>query len=215
MNCDIRSKTVGSLKEGVQRDRGTAEQQPKGKVRRWSSNLGGCKGLGLGHTGLGVLPAAGDLGPRPSPQRGPKHPRVLFPPSTGQPSLWLSLTCREFHVSTCALTFLPKGQGSDSFPLSPCDFFLPIHLPGIRAGTKTQASVNALRGLTNGTVPVPCGQTSCFQQKKRGPPQRPLNSCHGFNLALPRLPRASPGPSPSPAAHGQALGTSPRPVPDE
>ena len=62
---------MGSLKEGVQRDRGTTEQQPKGKVRRWSSNPGGCKGVGLGRTGLGVLPAAGDLGPRaPHPNAG-------------------------------------------------------------------------------------------------------------------------------------------------
>ena len=60
---------MGSLKEGVQRDRGTTEQQPKGKVRRWSSNPGGCKGVGLGRTGLGVLPAAGDLGSNQFPSQ--------------------------------------------------------------------------------------------------------------------------------------------------
>lgn len=127
---------MGSLQEGVQRDRGTAEQQPEGKVRRWSSDLGDVKGWGWGTLGWESSQQLVTWGLAPSPQRGPKHPRVLFPPSTGQPSLWLSLTCREFHVSTCVQTFLPKGQGSDLFPLSPCDFFLPLHLPGIQAGTK-------------------------------------------------------------------------------
>ena len=63
---------MGSLKEGVQLDRGTTQQQTKGKVRRWSSNLGGCKGLGWGHTGLGDLPGSwrpGASPPHPAPTR--------------------------------------------------------------------------------------------------------------------------------------------------
>lgn len=151
----------------------------------------------------------------------PECLRILFLPATERPCLWLSPTCREFHVSTCA-SYL-SSEGPRKWFLSLVMWLLPaihslvqdlVQKLGLRQGKHSPRFMPPIwvDQWHNSCTPW---ADSCFQEKDWCTPQRPLSPCLGLCMALLCLPRAGPGPRPSPAAPCPALKTHPGPARDE